>query len=67
MRVKMLEKVLHDGHTFEEGEVREVSEAVGAYFCGNGWAEDAEGKVETKPRDTRPRRIEAADLRIFTR
>lgn len=56
MHVKILEELIKheiDGvlNTFEKDEQRSVPDAVGAYFCKNGWAEDVEGNAETADRD----------------
>lgn len=67
MKVKMLEKVIHEGAVFEADEIRVVPDNVGKYFCDNGWAEDTEGKVATGERQLTPKRVVAADITMFTR
>ncbi len=50
MKITMLETVKHDGQTYEDGEQRVVSEAVGSYFCGHGWASSDEAPTgDRKP------------------
>lgn len=51
MIVEMLEDVLHGRETFAKGEHRRVSDEDGKFFCGNGWAKDLDGQVETATRD----------------
>lgn len=60
MRIKMLERVLHDGVRYEADEIREVEAALGEYFCGNGWASDEGGNVATGERIPGVRTIEPA-------
>ncbi len=50
MRVHMLEDVLHDGAKYHADDTITVSEAIGQYFCENGWAEDVAGGVATGER-----------------
>lgn len=54
MRVEITEQtgIRHDGAYFSFGDVVTVPDAVGAYFCGLGWAKDVEGKVATGDRNT---------------
>jgi len=51
MQIRILENFKHDGQDFAQGEQRTVPDALGAYFCQAGWAEDVDGAVETAPRD----------------
>ncbi len=51
MKIEVLEDFFHGSDKFQAGEVRVVSDSDGAYFCGNGWVKDADGKVETAERD----------------
>jgi len=40
-----------------------VSDENGAYFCGNGWAEDVDGKVETGTIDLNVARLDIRDVK----
>ena len=51
MQVKLLEAIKHQGRDFGVNDVTTVDDSTGAYFCGNGWAEDMDGKVKTAARD----------------
>ncbi len=51
MKIKCLERFRHDRETYEEGDVRNVADDLGAYFVGNGWAEDVDGNVATGDRN----------------
>ena len=51
MQVKFLEPIKHQGGSFQVGDTLTLDDETGAYFCGNGWAEDVDGKVETALRD----------------
>lgn len=51
MKIEALERFLDGTNVYEKGDVRTVSDEDGAYFVGNGWAEDVEGKVDTGERD----------------
>jgi hypothetical protein len=50
MKIEILETFLDGRDRYEKGEIREVSDESGVYFCGCGWAKDVEGKVETAER-----------------
>lgn len=50
MKIEVLETFLDGATRYEAGEVRAVSDEDGAYFCGNGWARDVDGKVATAER-----------------
>ncbi len=50
MKIEILETFLDGKDRYEKGEVRGVTDENGRYFCGNGWAKDQAGKVETAPR-----------------
>lgn len=52
MKIKVLEpNGILDGKTrYHFEDVVTVSDEDGAYFCGNGWAEDMDGKVATAQR-----------------
>ena len=50
MKIEILETFLDGRDRYEKGEIREVSDDSGVYFCGCGWAKDTLGKVETAPR-----------------
>lgn len=50
MKIEILETFLDGRDRYENGEVREVSEDSGAYFCGCGWAKDMSGNVQTAER-----------------
>jgi hypothetical protein len=67
MKIELLEKVKHDGTTYEAEEVRVVPDAIGEYFCKNGWAKDLDGNVETGVRDTTARKVQPADMKVFIR
>lgn len=56
MEIKVLKTFLDGRDRFEAGEIRQVSDENGAYFCDCGWAEDVSGEVPTgeiKPGKTR--------------
>ena len=55
MKIEVLEKILHEREVFEAGETRVVDDALGKYFCANGWAKDADGNVPTGERDVNRR------------
>lgn len=51
MQIKVLEEKFIDGAAvFLKGEVREVDQESGEYFCSLGWAEDVSGAVSTGAR-----------------
>ena len=47
MKIKVLMDFLEGRDSYIKDDTRTVSEAEGAYFVKNGWAEDTEGKVAT--------------------
>ncbi len=52
MNIEFLEKVKHDGHTYNKGVIDpEFDNAVGAYFCECGWAKDLDEKIATGDRE----------------
>jgi len=51
MKIEILEKIKHERDVFEEGDIRTVTDELGAYFCKAGWAKDVDGKVPTSERD----------------
>lgn len=53
MKIEALETFIHQGRRFDAGDRATVDEATGRYLCGNGWAKDLAGVVETAERDTR--------------
>ena len=55
MKIEILEKILHEREVFEAGETRVVDDALGQYFCANGWAKDVDGNVQTGERDVNRR------------
>ena len=50
MKIECLETFLDGTTRFEKGDVRNVSDEDGEYFCSNGWAKDVDGKVATGER-----------------
>ena len=62
MKIEMLESVKHDGGEYLQGDQRNVSDEVGAYFCGNGWAKDVDGKVATAERDVNRKVLAPANV-----
>lgn len=62
MKVEMLETVRHDGSEYVAGDVRVVSDDLGNYFCGNGWAKDVDGSVETAARDVNRKSLAPASV-----
>lgn len=63
-QVKILEeKILHAGDVYRKEEIREVSQEVLEYFCGEGWAEDVTGTVATAPRSTESKTIDPETLK----
>ena len=54
--IEILRNIKHDGQQFHSGEVRIVTEQLGGYFCGNGWAREQGG--EAVPADTRPKTLQ---------
>ena len=51
MKIKVLMDFLEGRDSYIKDDTRTVSEAEGAYFVKNGWAEDTEGKVATTDLD----------------
>ncbi len=47
MKVEVLTPFLHQGLRYAAGEVREVDDSTGEYFCRAGWAKDVNGVVAT--------------------
>lgn len=58
MKIKILENFKDGVESYVKDDVRTVSDESGAYFCGNGWAEDVDGKVETAARSTTEVRLD---------
>ena len=50
MRVEALESIKSDGYVLEAGDILSVPDAVGAAWCGYGWAKDNAGTVATGER-----------------
>ena len=50
MRVEALESIKSDGYALAEGDILTVPDAVGAAWCGYGWARDTGGAVATGER-----------------
>lgn len=61
MKIEILETFLDGRDRYEEGEVREVSDEFGVYFCGCGWAQSPLGEVVTGARQ------ESGDVRLDVR
>ena len=67
MKVRLFERVSHDGQRFESDEIRVVPDDVGAYFCRLGWAEDAAGIVPTGERKAGAVRLTVESVAIEAR
>jgi len=53
--IEILRNIKHDGQQFHAGEIRIVTDQLGGYFCGNGWAREKGGEV--MPADTTPKTL----------
>lgn len=67
MKVEILEKRLSDqdpetGRLYvqEQGDVITVPDAIGAAWCGRGWAKDTDGKVATGERQVQGAQVRPA-------
>lgn len=60
MKIEVTEPTgfLWQGERFASGDVRVVSNEMGAQVCGLGWARDVDGKVPTGTRDLAPKIID---------
>lgn len=47
MKLEILSDFKHSGDRFTKGEIRQVDDAVGEYFCRAGWVKDMSGAVAT--------------------
>lgn len=49
MKIEALSTFLDGRERFEQGDIRTVDDAKGAYFVGNGWAQDITGGDAVAP------------------
>jgi len=58
MKIKILEDFKDGRKDYIKDDELTVSDEDGAYFCGNGWAKDAAGQVETGERNVHAKRLD---------
>lgn len=58
--IEIIRNFKDDGQQFFKGEARMVTPEKAGYYCGNGWAKDAdkENPIPTGERDLTPKKLE---------
>lgn len=62
MKIEVIKTFLDGRNRFEPGEVRQVPDDLGAYFCANGWSRDLAGEVATGDPGSAPVELDIDDL-----
>lgn len=64
MRIEVLgNKLKDDGYDLVQGDTITVHDAIGARWCGFGWAKDVDGNVPTGERKPGAQRINAQNAK----